>query len=181
MMHMLLKLSKDIYLYFTCYCCLSNDTLTTVNMIENARKVFRQNFNQSLGQGYKQLNLPTPSASRYLHFHRCIVLFYFREPQNRAWNLFHFQPSAQTLVSIVVQLLQVDALLIAEVLHPYLKKEKINVLTPFIKLSRHLSLYIDPQHFNAIYTPFIHSPLQLSLNRRNLYYDSLFLCITHIS
>ena len=134
MMHMLLKLSKDIYLYFTCYCCLSNDTLTTVNMIENARKVFRQNFNQSLGQGYKQLNLPTPSASRYLHFHRCIVLFYFREPQNRAWNLFHFQPSAQTLVSIVVQLLQVDALLIAEVLHPYLKKEKIDVLTPFIKL-----------------------------------------------
>ena len=173
MMHMLLKLSKDIYLYFTCYCCLSNDTLTTVNMIENARKVFRQNFNQSLGQGYKQLNLPTPSASRYLQFHRCIVLFYFREPQNRAWNLFHFQPSAQTLVSIVVQLLQVDALLIAEVLHPYLKKEKINVLTPFIKL--------NPQHFNAIYTPFIHSPLQLSLNRRNLYYDSLFLCITHIS
>ena len=44
-----------------------------------------------------------------------------------------------------------------------------------------INLYIDPQHFNAIYTPFIHSPLQLSLNRRNLYNDSLFFCITHVS
>ena len=65
MMHMLLKISKDIYLYFTFYCDHSNYKLTTINMIEIARKLFRSD-----------------------------ILFYFREPQNRAWHLFRFQPSA---------------------------------------------------------------------------------------